>query len=185
MALRLVYLIFIRLLGALALLLRSDVSKEAEILVLRHQLAVLRRQVARPKPVGAEYSATLCDLGVFMDQPTEPISSDDLDVGVDGVRQRSERAGLVQGTVGTVGVEVVLILGEDLAQMRGVDDQYSVEDLAAYAADPAFHDGVHARCSGSGTHDPDAFGTEHFIEQRGELAVPVTNQKLERPGPLS
>jgi hypothetical protein len=36
--------------------------------------------------VGAEYSATLCDLGVFMDQPTEPISSADLDVGVDGVR---------------------------------------------------------------------------------------------------
>ena len=50
MALRLVNLIFIRLLGAFALLLRSDVSKEAEILVLRHQLAVLRRQVARPKP---------------------------------------------------------------------------------------------------------------------------------------
>jgi hypothetical protein len=47
-ALRLVYLIFIRLLGAFALLLRSDVSKEAEVLVLRHQLAVLRRQVARP-----------------------------------------------------------------------------------------------------------------------------------------
>jgi putative transposase len=53
-ALRLVYLIFIRLLGALALLLRSDVSKEAEILVLRHQLAVLRRQVARPKPSWAD-----------------------------------------------------------------------------------------------------------------------------------
>jgi transposase len=53
-ALRLVYLIFIRLLGALALLLRSDVSKEAEILVLRHQLAVLRRQVARPKPTWAD-----------------------------------------------------------------------------------------------------------------------------------
>jgi transposase InsO family protein len=53
-ALRLVYLIFIRLLGALALLLRSDVSKEAEILVLRHQLAVLRRQGARPKPSWAD-----------------------------------------------------------------------------------------------------------------------------------
>src|SRR4051812_25123256 len=47
-------LIFIRLLGALALLLRSDVSKEAEILVLRHQLAVLRRQGARPKPSWAD-----------------------------------------------------------------------------------------------------------------------------------
>jgi hypothetical protein len=50
MALRLVCLIFIRLLGALALLLRSDMSKEAEVRVLRHQLAVLRRQVARPRP---------------------------------------------------------------------------------------------------------------------------------------
>jgi hypothetical protein len=47
-----------------------------------------RRGVAEDlvgSPVGAEYSATLCDLGVFMDQPTEPISSDDLDVGVDRV----------------------------------------------------------------------------------------------------
>jgi hypothetical protein len=35
--------------------------------------------------VGAEYSATLCDLGVFMDESAEPISSDDLDAGVDGV----------------------------------------------------------------------------------------------------
>jgi transposase InsO family protein len=53
-ALRLVYLIFIRFLGALALLIRSDISKEAEILALRHQLAVLRLQVARPKPSWAD-----------------------------------------------------------------------------------------------------------------------------------
>jgi putative transposase len=53
-ALQLVYLIFIRFLGAPALLMRSDVSKGAEILVLRHQLAVLRRQVAQPKPSWAE-----------------------------------------------------------------------------------------------------------------------------------
>jgi hypothetical protein len=37
------------------------------------------------KRVGAGYSATLCDLGVFMNEPAEPISSDDPDVGVDGV----------------------------------------------------------------------------------------------------
>src|SRR4051794_41127164 len=40
----------IRVLGWLVLLARSQASKDAEIMVLRHEVAVLRRQVARPKP---------------------------------------------------------------------------------------------------------------------------------------
>jgi putative transposase len=47
-ALRLLYLIFVRLLGRLVLLGRFVRSKDIEILVFRHRLAVLRRQVARP-----------------------------------------------------------------------------------------------------------------------------------------
>ena len=43
-----------RLFGWLALLARSDVSKNVEILVLRHEIAVLRRQVTRPKPDWAD-----------------------------------------------------------------------------------------------------------------------------------
>ena len=46
---RLLYLLIIRLSGWLALLVRSGASKDVEILVLRHEVAVLRRQVARPK----------------------------------------------------------------------------------------------------------------------------------------
>jgi hypothetical protein len=50
MALRLLYLIVLRVFGWIALLARLQVSKDVEILVLRHQLAVLRRQVAAPRP---------------------------------------------------------------------------------------------------------------------------------------
>ena len=49
MSLRLLYLIFIRLSGWLILLGRSSASKNAELLVLRHEVAVLRRTTPRPR----------------------------------------------------------------------------------------------------------------------------------------
>jgi putative transposase len=48
-ALGLLYLMLVRVLSWLALLARSDTAKDAEILTLRHELAVLRRTNPHPK----------------------------------------------------------------------------------------------------------------------------------------
>jgi putative transposase len=47
MSLRVIYFLLGRLLAVLALRVRDEVAKDAELLVLRHEIAVLRRQVPR------------------------------------------------------------------------------------------------------------------------------------------
>ena len=57
MAIRLLYLILLQVMAWLGLLARSAQSKNAEILVLRHEVAVLRRQVSRPRLSRAVFAA--------------------------------------------------------------------------------------------------------------------------------
>ena len=57
MAVKLIYQMFAKLLSWMVLRTRSDAAKEIEILILRHQLAVLQRR----QPVGAENCVTASD----------------------------------------------------------------------------------------------------------------------------
>ena len=54
--LRFAYLAVLPVFGWLALLARSDRAKDAEILILRHQVAVLQRQVKTPPLSWADLS---------------------------------------------------------------------------------------------------------------------------------
>ena len=51
---RLIYLFMVRVFSWLALLARSGIAKDAEILVLRYEVAILRRRVVRPRPDWAD-----------------------------------------------------------------------------------------------------------------------------------
>jgi hypothetical protein len=60
-SLRLLYLLFVRVAGWLWLFGRSSASKNVELLVLRHEIAVLRRVGPKPR-VGAEQLIHVSDL---------------------------------------------------------------------------------------------------------------------------
>jgi hypothetical protein len=70
---KLAYLTLCRSVQLLALLARGDAAKDLEILVLRQQLAVLRRQVPRPKLEPAD-RALLAAISRALPGPAGPAS---------------------------------------------------------------------------------------------------------------
>jgi putative transposase len=57
-----VYLMLVRVLSWLALLARSNTAKDAEILTLRHEVAVVRR--TNPRPAFTHHAASSASLSL-------------------------------------------------------------------------------------------------------------------------
>jgi hypothetical protein len=86
---------FVRLPGWLALMTRSAASKDAELLVLRHEIAVLRRQHPRPKLAWAD-RAILAALTRLLPRPlrmSRPVTPDTLLEPATGLVRRLSSCG--------------------------------------------------------------------------------------------
>jgi hypothetical protein len=95
--------------------------------------------------MGANYSVTSCDLRVLMDQPTEPISSDD----PPSRRQDSwsvglERWYLPQGAVRAVAIVVIDVLGQHRPQLPAPEDQHPIKQFTPNGPYPPLGVGVSA-----------------------------------------
>jgi hypothetical protein len=53
-----------------------------------------------------------------VEEPAEPVMPDDFGIGVDGLGQRSQRAGLFQGPMWPVSIEMGLVFGKNLYRFR-------------------------------------------------------------------
>jgi hypothetical protein len=67
-----------------------------------------------------------------VDQPAEPVATSEAKVVLGRGRwEWSERCCVLQGAVRAVLVEMRRVLGQDVFEVAPVEDQYSVEQLAA------------------------------------------------------
>jgi hypothetical protein len=80
---------------------------------------------------------------------------------------------------------MLLVVRQDGAQVRLVQDHGPVEELTAQGADKALADRVHPRRPPGGAQDRGAGGLEDGIEGRGEVRPAVTDEETEVPEPLA
>ena len=83
---------------------------------------------------------------------------------------------MVEGLVGSVGVVVIDVAGDESLELVLVPDDGAVEELAADRSDPSLGERVCHRCADRGAEDLEFFGSEYLVEGGGELAAAISNE---------
>ena len=105
--------------------------------------------------MGAENRVTLCDLHVLVDEAVEPVPSEHVDVRSGMWRGAVCGRALIQGSVRSVGVEVLDVFAQHEVEVAWSGDQEMVEAFPTQGADEAFGDRVRSGCPDRGADDPD------------------------------
>ena len=97
----------------------------------------------------------------------------------------AQRGFLLSALVRTVAVIVLRLLGQHRPQMVLAEDQHVIQALAAKGAHEPLGERVRLRRPHRRPDHPRPVTREDIIECRRELAVPVTDEEPEPPGPLA
>jgi hypothetical protein len=195
--LKLIFLVVSRVMSLIRLSHRESWWKDAEILMLRHQLAVAQRQ--RPR---VHTRLTWPDRALLLPKtssvhvrrharirggPAQALASSYVQVGDlvqvdDRRRQRPQWAGIGDALMGAMPAVEAFELPQSVQQVALVPDQGPVQQLTTAGLHPPLHDRIHAGHPDAAEHDLDTRISQDGVEQFRELAVPIPDQE---PGPAS
>ena len=112
---------------------------------------------SRARPVGAENSVTLCDLGIFVDQTPEPVPPQDPNIGAQSGRMlASGGRAPAERPVQAMNVVMIDVFAQDQPQVPLAGDQHPIQTLAPGAGNPPLRDRVRPRRPDRRLDDPHA-----------------------------